>query len=158
MSKKLVAYFSASGQTKKAAEEISNLLNCDIYEIRPKEKYTAKDLNWNKKDSRTSIECKNREARPELSDKDAIISDYDTILIGFPIWWFVAPNIILTFLESYDFTGKKIIIWGTSWSSGMGKTIDEIKTIAKGANVIEGIIFDKNHRRTDDYKKLIAKI
>ena len=158
MSKKLVAYFSASGQTKKAAEEISNLLNCDIYEIRPKEKYTAKDLNWNKKDSRTSIECKNREARPELSDKDAIISDYDTILIGFPIWWFVAPNIILTFLESYDFTGKKIIVWGTSWSSGMGKTIDEIKTIAKGANVIEGIIFDKNHRRTDDYKKLIAKI
>ena len=158
MSKKLVVFFSASGQTKKAAEEISNLLNCDIYEIRPKEKYSEKDLDWKKKDSRSSIECKNRGTRPELSDKDAIISDYDTILIGFPIWWFVAPNIILTFLESYDFTGKKIVVWGTSWSSGMGKIMEEIKKIAKGANVVEGIIFDKNHRKTNDYKKLIAKI
>ena len=158
MSKKLVAFFSASGQTKKAAEEISNLLNCDIYEIKPKEIYVGKDLNWNKKDCRSSIECKNREIRPELSDKDAIIRNYDTILIGFPVWWFLAPNIILTFLESYDFTGKKIVVWGTSWSSGMGKIMEEIKGIVKGANVIEGIIFDKNHRKTNDYKKLIAKI
>ena len=158
MSKKLVAFFSASGQTKKAAEEISNLLNCDIYEIRPKEIYVGKDLNWNKKDSRSTFECKNTETRPVLEDKNVKISEYDTILIGFSVWWFLAPNIILTFLESYDFTGKKIVIWGTSWPSGMGKIIEEIKTIAKGANVIEGFIFDKNHRKIDDYKKLSTKI
>ena len=158
MSKKLVAYFSASGQTRKAAGEISKLLNCDIYEIKPKNKYSGRDLDWNKKDSRSTIECKNRETRPELADKNAKISDYDTILIGFPVWWFLSPNIILTFLESYDFTGKKIVIWGTSWSSGMGKIMEEIKTIAKGANVVEGKIFDKNHRKIDDYKKLTTNL
>ena len=158
MSKKLIAFFSASGQTKDTAEELSKLLNCDIYEIKPKIKYTGNDLNWNKKDSRSTIECKNRNFRPELADKNAKISDYDVILIGFPVWWFLAPNIILTFLESYDFTGKTIIVWGTSWSSGFGKIMEEIKKIAKGANVIEGAIFDKNHRKIENYKKFIAKI
>ena len=158
MSKKLVAFFSASGQTKKAAEEIAKLLNCDTYEIKPLKKYNGNDLNWNKKDSRSTIECKNRKTRPELADKDAKISDYDTILIGFPVWWFLAPNIILTFLESYDFTGKKIVIWGTSWSSGMGKLMEEIRGIAKGATVVEGLIFDKNHRKTNDYEKIVSLV
>ena len=158
MSRKLVAYFSASGQTRKAAKEIAKLLNCDIYEISPKVKYNGKDLNWNDNNSRSTVECKNRSARPELADLNANIGNYDTILVGFPMWWYLAPNIILTFLESYDFTGKKIIIWGTSWESGMGNTMQEIRNIVKGANVVEGIIFDKAHRKADDYKKLIPKI
>ena len=107
MSKKLVAYFSASGTTKTSAEKIAKLLNCDIYEIKPKVKYETKDLNWNDPNSRTTIECKNRACRPELADKNANIANYDTIILGFPVWWYLAPNIILTFLESYDFSGKK---------------------------------------------------
>ena len=84
-----------------------HLLNCDIYEIKPKVKYETKDLNWNNPNSRTTIECKNRACLPELADKNANIANYDTIILGFPVWWYLAPNIILTFLESYDFTGKK---------------------------------------------------
>ena len=101
MSKKLVAYFSASGTTKTSAEKIAKLLKCDIYEIKPKVKYETKDLNWNDPNSRTTIECKNRNCRPEMADKNANIANYDTILIGFPVWWYLAPNIILTFLESF---------------------------------------------------------
>ena len=154
MSQKLVAYFSGTGQTQMAANKIAKILNCDIYEIKPKIKYSTKDLNYNDPNSRTSIECKNRSCRPELADKNANISKYDTILIGFPVWWYLAPNIILTFLESYDFTGKKLIIWGTSHSSLMGEILVEIRKIAKGAKVIEGGIFDMGHRKESDYEKL----
>ena len=115
MSKTLVAYFSASGQTQSSAKKISKLLNCPLYEIKPKVKYTSKDLDWNDQNSRSTKECKDRSSRPELEDKDAKIANYDTIFIGFPVWWYLAPNIILTFLESYDFTGKKVVIWGTSY-------------------------------------------
>ena len=154
MSKKLVAYFSASGQTQTAAKKIAKLLNCDLYEIKPKVPYASKDLNWNDESSRSAIECKNRNSRPELGDKNANIANYDTILIGFPVWWYLAPNIILTFLESYDFTGKKIVVWGTSHSSGMGNTTEEIRKIAKGANVVEGKIFDIKHRKEADFQQL----
>ena len=154
MSKKLVAYFSASGQTQTAAKKIAKLLNCDLYEIKPKVPYASKDLNWNDESSRSTIECKNRNSRPELEDKNANIANYDTILIGFPVWWYLAPNIILTFLESYDFTGKKIVVWGTSHSSGMGNTTEEIRKIAKGANVVEGKIFDIKHRKEADFQQL----
>ena len=154
MSKKLVAYFSASGQTQTAAKKIANLLGADIYEIKPKVKYSNKDLDWNDQSSRSTIECKNRNSRPELADKNANIANYDTILVGFPVWWYLAPNLILTFLEAYDFTGKKVIIWGTSHSSGMGETMTEIKKVVKGANVVEGGIFDISHRKDSDYQKL----
>ena len=154
MSKKLVAYFSASGQTQTAAKKIAKLLNCDLYEIKPKVPYASKDLNWNDESSRSTIECKNRNSRPELGDKNANIANYDTSLIGFPVWWYLAPNIILTFLESYDFTGKKIVVWGTSHSSGMGNTTEEIRKIAKGANVVEGKIFDIKHRKEADFQQL----
>ena len=154
MSKKLVAYFSASGQTQTAAKKIAKLLNCDLYEIKPKVPYAPKDLNWQDDSSRSTIECKNRNSRPELEDKNANIANYDTILIGFPVWWYLAPNIILTFLESYDFTGKKIVVWGTSHSSGMGNTTEEIRKIAKGANVVEGKIFDIKHRKEADFQQL----
>ena len=155
MIKKLVAYFSASGQTQTSAQKIAKLLNCDIYEIKPKTKYQTPDLNWNDPNSRTTKECKDRTCRPELADKDANIANYDTIVLGFPIWWYVAPNIILTFLESYDFTGKKLVIWGTSGGSGMGETLTEIRKAAKGANVVEGTIFSGSHRKDSDYQKFI---
>ena len=158
MSKKLIAYFSASGTTKTSAEKIAKLLNGDLYEIKPAVKYETKDLNWNDPNSRTTIEWENRNCRPELADKNANIANYDTILIGFPVWWYLAPNIILTFLESYDFTGKKVVIWGTSQSSHMGETMVEIRKIAKGANVVEGIIFDGSHRKDADYQKFVASI
>ena len=154
MSKKLLVYFSGSGQTRSAANKIAKILNCDIYEIKPKVKYSEKDLNYTDPNSRTSIECKNRSFRPELADKNANISNYDTILIGFPVWWYLAPNIILTFLESYDFTGKKLIVWGTSHESLMGEILVEIRKIAKGAKVIEGGIFDMGYRKESDYEKL----
>ena len=158
MSKKLVAYLSASGTTQTSAKKIAALLNCDIYEIKPKVKYTTPDLNWNDPNSRTTKECKDRNCRPELADKDANIAKYDTILVGFPVWWYVAPNLILTFLESYDFTGKKVIIWGTSMESHMGETMTEIRKVCKGATIIEGTIFDASHRKESDYKKLIEGI
>ena len=158
MSKKLVAYFSASGTTKTSAEKLAKLLNCDIYEIKPKTKYTTADLNWNDSKSRTTIECKNRNCRPELADKDAKIANYDTILLGFPIWWYVAPNIILTFLESYDFTGKKIVLFATSGGSQFGETAAEIKKVVKGANVVEGSLFNGGHKKDADYQKLIQSL
>ena len=158
MSKKLVAYFSASGTTQTSAKKIAALLNCDIYEIKPKVKYTTPDLNWNDPNSWTTKECKDRNCRPELADKDANIAKYDTILVGFPVWWYVAPNLILTFLESYDFTGKKVIIWGTSMESHMGETMTEIRKVCKGATIIEGTIFDASHRKETDNKKLIEGI
>ena len=150
----IVAFFTGSGQTQTAAQKIAKLLGCDIYEIKPKKKYTTKDLDYNDQSSRSTVECKNRACRPELADKNANIANYDTILIGFPVWWYLAPNIILTFLESYDFTGKKLIIWGTSHSSLMGEILVEIRKIAKGANVVEGGIFDIEHRKDSDYQKL----
>ena len=155
MSKKLVAYFSASGTTKTSAEKLSKLLNCDIYEIKPKTKYTTADLDYMDTKSRTTIECKDRNCRPELADKDAKIANYDTIILGFPIWWYVAPNIILSFLESYDFTGKKIVLFGTSGGSQFGETATEIRKVAKGANVVEGTIFNGSHKKDEDYQKFV---
>ena len=155
---KLVAYFSASGTTKTSAEKLAKMLNCDIYEIKPKTAYTTADLNWHDTKSRTTIECKNRNCRPELADKDAKIANYDTILLGFPIWWYVAPNIILTFLESYDFTGKKIVLFATSGGSQFGETAAEIKKVAKGANVVEGTLFNGGHKKDEDYQKFIQSL
>ena len=158
MSKKLVAYFSASGTTQTAAQKIAKLLNCDIYEIKPKIKYTPQDLNWHNSHSRTTIECKDRNRRPELADKNANIANYDTIVLGFPIWWYLAPNIILTFLESYDFTGKKIIVWGTSGGSSMGEALTEIRKVAKGAIVVEGKIFGMSSKKDSDLQEFIQII
>ena len=112
MSKKLVAYFSASGVTKGIAAKLAEALgDADLYEIKPKVPYTNADLNWNNSNSRSSVEMRDKTSRPELADKSANISGYDVIFLGFPIWWYVAPTIINTFLEAYDFSGKKIILF-----------------------------------------------
>ena len=123
MAKKvLVAVFSASGTTRAVGEEIARTAGADFYEIVPKKIYTSTDLNWMNKKSRSSVEMSDPSARPEISGTVANMASYDTVIVGFPIWWGVAPRIIDTFLESYDFSGKKIIPFCTSGGSGVGKS------------------------------------
>lgn len=139
MSKKLVAYFSASGKTAKVADMLADAVGADIYEIRPEVPYTKADLNWMDKKSRSTIEMNDKTIRPALADKDAKIDQYDTIFLGFPIWWYVAPTIINTFLESYDFSGRKIILFATSGGSKFGKTVEELKvSVPASCKIIEG--------------------
>lgn len=137
MSKKLVAYFSASGITAGVAKKLAKEANADIYEIKPSVPYTKADLNWQDKNSRSSIEMSDHNSRPEIADKNADISKYDTIYLGFPIWWYIAPTIINTFLESYDFSGKKIILFATSGGSGFGKTVQNLQLSAANCKIIE---------------------
>ncbi len=138
MSKKLVAYFSASGRTRKLAQNLAEAAGADVYEIQPAVKYTGKDLNWNDRNSRSSVEMADKKSRPELANTAAKISDYDVIFVGFPIWWYVAPHIINSFLESYDFSGKKIVLFATSGGSGFGNTVAELTASAPGATIVEG--------------------
>lgn len=145
MSKVLVAYFSASGVTAKTAKNLAKAAKADMYEITPAKPYTNDDLNWQNKKSRSSIEMADKAFRPPLADTDANISEYDTILLGFPIWWYVAPTIVNTFLESYDFSGKTIILFATSGGSGFGNTVRELKPSVSDDTVIkEGKILNGN--------------
>ena len=143
MGKTLVAYFSAGGVTKKKAELLSAETGADLYEIRPEIPYTKADLNWMNKNSRSSVEMADRTSRPALSDRDAKIEAYDTVLLGFPIWWYTAPRISQTFLESYNFQGKKIILFATSGSNGFGDTAKDLSPSAPGAQIIEGKVIRK---------------
>ena len=139
MAKKLVAYFSASGVTAKVADMLADTVGADIHEIRPKVPYTKADLNWMNKKSRSSIEMNNKSIRPEIAESNVKIENYDVIFLGFPIWWYVAPTIINTFLEKYDFSGKKIILFATSGGSKFGKTVEELKvSVSADTEIIEG--------------------
>ena len=139
MAKTLVAYFSATGRTAKAAELLADALGADIHEIQPKVPYTKADLNWLNKKSRSSVEMNNRTFRPEIAESNVQIAEYDVIFLGFPIWWYVAPTIINTFLESSDFSGKKIILFATSGGSKFGKTVEELKvSVSADTEIIEG--------------------
>ena len=143
MSKILVAYFSASGVTKKVAEKLAALVNADIHEIKPKVPYTKADLNWMDKKSRSSVEMKDKKIRPEIKDNDIDMSQYDEIILGFPIWWYVAPTIVNTFLEKYDFSGKKIILFATSGGSGFGNTVKELQPSAPNSEIVEGKLLNR---------------
>ncbi|HAG14775.1 MAG TPA: flavodoxin [Ruminococcus sp.] len=138
MSKKLVAYFSASGHTASLAKKLADAAGAALYEITPAERYTAEDLNWQNQKSRSSVEMHDHSSRPALADGDADIAAYDTIYIGFPVWWYVAPTIINTFLEKYDFSGKRIILFATSGGSGFGKTVANLQGSAPKAEIIAG--------------------
>ena len=142
MSKKLVAYFSASGTTANVAKGLAQAANADLYEIRPAVPYTRADLNWMDKQSRSSVEMRDRSSRPALADTDADITAYDTIFVGFPIWWYVAPTIINSFLEAYDFSGKKIVLFATSGGSGFGKAVAGLQPSAPGADIVEGSLLN----------------
>ena len=141
MSKKLVAYFSASGVTAKVAERLSESIGADLFEIAPKVRYTDADLDWRDKTSRSSVEMSNPASRPEIERVRDNMTDYDTIYVGFPIWWYVAPTIINTFLESYDLTSKVIVPFATSGGSGMGKTNEALLPSCNGAKLVEGCVF-----------------
>ena len=131
MSKKLVAYFSASGVTKKLAEKLAAAVDADLFEIRPKIPYTKADLNWMDKQSRSTIEMQNPSSRPEIAESGPDLSSYDTIFVGFPIWWYIAPTIVNTFLEGC----------ATSGGSGMGGTNKALAPSCKGAKLLEGKVF-----------------
>lgn len=141
--KKLVAYFSASGVTKSTAETLAKEIGADLFEIEPKEAYTKADLDWTNSSSRSTVEMKNKSFRPEMVKKTLDLSEYDTIFVGFPIWWYVAPTIINTFGESYNFSGKTIVPFATSGGSGMGKTTKELIPSFKGAKVVEGKVVNR---------------
>ena len=139
MSKKLVAYFSASGVTAKVADMLADAVGADVHEIQPKVPYTKADLNWMDKKSRSSIEMADKKIRPEIAESNVRIEEYDVVFLGFPIWWYVAPTIINTFLEKYDFSGKKIILFATSGGSKFGKTLEELKiSVSEDVEIIEG--------------------
>ena len=142
MSKILIAYFSASGVTERVAKVLADEAKADLYSIRPAEPYTEADLNWQDKNSRSSKEMRDKNSRPALADKGANIQEYDTVFLGFPIWWYVAPTIINTFLESYDFSGKTIILFATSGGSGFGETVQALKhSVDSSAVIREGRVF-----------------
>ena len=127
--KKLVAYFSASGVTKSAAERLAKAAGADLFEIKPAAPYTRADLDWTNKKSRSSVEMGNPDSRPEIAERLENMEEYDTVFLGFPIWWYVAPTIIDTFLESYDFSGKTIVPFATSGGSGFGRTAEILKPL-----------------------------
>ena len=142
MSKQLVAYFSASGTTAAVAENLAKAAGADLYEIKPAVAYTRADLNWQDKNSRSSLEMRDKSSRPELADTNANIAEYDTIFVGFPVWWYVAPTIINSFLEAYDFSGKKVVLFATSGGSGFGKAVSGLQPSAPKAEIVEGEILN----------------
>ena len=147
MSKKLVAFFSASGTTKKVAQMIAEEVKADLFEIEPKIPYTKADLDWMNKKSRSSVEMSDKKYRPEIMEKEIDMSSYDEIFLGFPIWWYVAPTIINTFLETYDFSGKKIVLFATSGGSGFGNAVKELQISAPGAVITEGSLLNRGTKQ-----------
>ena len=145
MSKKLVAFFSASGVTAQAARSLADAAGSDLYEIKPAVPYTNADLDWMNKNSRSSIEMNDKASRPPIADTDAHVADYDVVFVGFPIWWYITPTIINTFLERYDFSGKKIVLFATSGGSGFGKTVSNLQPSAPNAKIIEGKLLNGRH-------------
>ena len=123
----LVAYFSPTGTTKRMAEQLAKIKGADLYEIEPEIKYTSKDLNWMDKKARSTIEMNDKNSRPAIKDNDPHLEKYDKIYIGFPIWWYIAPTIINTFLEAYDFANKEVVLFATSGGSGFGEALRYIK-------------------------------
>jgi len=138
MSKVLVAYFSASGVTAKVAQKLAKAAKGDLFEIKPEKPYTSADLNWNDKNSRSSVEMNDRSCRPAIASKLDNMADYDVVFVGFPVWWYREPSIIDTFIESYDFGGKTVVPFATSGGSGLGETAKNLQALAPAAKVADG--------------------
>lgn len=143
MKRTLVTYFSATGVTASVAKKLSNALEADLTEIQPEIPYTMEDLDWKNKDSRSSVEMANLKSRPAIKPSPLQIEDYDTVFVGFPIWWYVAPTIIQTFLESYDLSDKAIVPFATSGGSDMGNTNEKLSRSCKNAKLLEGKVFSQ---------------
>lgn len=138
MSRKLVAYFSPMGTTAAVAKTLAEAAGADLYEIKAKVPYTKEDLNWMNEGARSTVEMKNPAGRPEIADRSAGVEAYDTVFLGFPIWWYIAPTIINTFLEQYDFSGKTVVLFATSGGSDFGEAVKYLQPSAPGANIVEG--------------------
>ena len=150
MSKILVSYFSASGVTKSVSEKLAKAVNADIYEIKPEVPYTSADLDWTDKKSRSTVEMKDKKSRPAIADNNANIENYDVIFLGFPMWWYTAPRIISTFLESYDFSNKKIVLYATSGGSGLGNTKSDLKvSVCDTAEIVNGKVLSRSASESD---------
>lgn len=144
MSKVLVAYFSASNVTAQAAAKVAEIAGADLFEIKPAVPYNKADLDWMDKNSRSTIEMQDKSSRPEIAEKLDNMADYDVVLLGFPIWWYVAPTIINTFLEQYDFSGKKVVLFATSGGSGFGKAVEGLKvSVNPSCTIVEGGILNR---------------
>ena len=156
--KVLVAYFSATGTTKQVAQDLAGAINADIYEIKPQVPYTSADLNWMDKNSRSTLEMNDHNSRPEIVKDDFSTDGYDTIFLGFPIWWYIAPTIVNTFLEAHDLTNKKIILFATSGGSGFGRTVDNLlKSVSSSTQIKEGKLFN-NHPSKEELKKWAEEV
>ena len=138
MGKTLVAYFSASGVTEKLAKKLAEAIGAELYEIKPEQIYTKADLNWMDKKSRSSVEMNDRSSRPAIATKVENMEQYEAVFVGFPVWWYREPSIIDTFMEAYDFSGKKVIPFCTSGGSGIGDSAKNLQELAPGAKVVEG--------------------
>ena len=136
--KTLVAYFSATGTTKNVATELATVANADLHEIKPAQAYTKADLDWHNKQSRSSVEMADKSSRPAITDKLANMSDYQTVYVGFPIWWDTAPTIVNTFFESYDFKGKTVYLFATSGGSSINKAVSDLKATYPEINIKSG--------------------
>lgn len=157
MSKKLVAYFSASGVTAALAKNLAAAIGADLFEIEPDVKYTKADLDWTNKKSRSSVEMNDKASRPAVAKKLSNMDEYDEVFVGFPIWWYIAPTIVNTFLEGYDLAGKTIIPFATSGGSGMGETNEYLANSCKGAKLVEGMVFRRN-AGADELKKWAEEV
>lgn len=157
MSKKLVAYFSASGVTASLAKNLAAAIGADLFEIEPEVKYTKADLDWTNKKSRSSVEMNDKSSRPAVAKKLGNMSEYDEVFVGFPIWWYIAPTIVNTFLEGYDLAGKTIVPFATSGGSGMGETNEYLANSCKGAKLVEGMVFRRN-AGADELKKWAEEV
>ena len=144
MNKILITYFSASGVTKNVSEKIKNIINADLFEIVPKEKYTNEDLNWNDSQSRSTIEMRDKSLRPAIESRLSNLNDYETIIIGFPVWWYTAPRIINTFIEENDLSNKKIYVFVTSGGSSFGGSLNDLKNTYPNLNFISGKRLNEN--------------
>ena len=144
MRKILVAYFSATGTTKKVAEKLAKATEGNLFEIKPQVEYTSEDLNWNDKKSRSSVEMNDEFSRPEIENVVENIDDYDTVFVGFPVWWYIPPRIIQTFIEKHNLSGKKIITFATLGGSGIKDSTDFLKKNYSDLNIIEGKRFGWN--------------
>ena len=144
MGKALVAYFSAGGTTKRVAERLAGSIGADLHEIVPKVPYTSADLNWQNRQSRSSVEMNDRNARPEIASRVQDIAQYDVVFVGFPVWWYREPSIIDAFMELYDFTGKTVIPFATSGGSQLGDSGKNMQALASGAKLETGRRFSAN--------------
>ena len=157
MSKKLVAYFSASGVTAALAKNLAAAIDADLFEIEPVIRYAKADLDWTNKNSRSSVEMNDKLSRPAVAKKLGNMSEYDEVFVGFPIWWYIAPTIVNTFLEGYDLAGKTIVPFATSGGSGMGETNEYLANSCKGAKLVEGKVFRRN-ADADELKKWAEEV